>query len=287
MPDVTSETKTLQKTCRLLYFGPGDGGKRANLRYIHKSLPRDQLIPVESADPERNIGFRVHHGEQGEWKVFVQSLDMGDERIDPSPSPIPPFDGVVFVVDSGLAALDQGLAALEALKAYLDQWGLDVMGLPVVLQYNGRDGADIMPVDQMESLINPWGLLSYPASTATGDGVRETLKAILGLAIKEIVANPGREVASGLGVTPPAHDPAEPPEKPGSTMPEIGDLGIDYGPPLPGTEIAEGTKARGNEIFDGLNPPVVVPVKIPRRLFEGGKDVKILLEVEIEEDPIF
>jgi hypothetical protein len=284
---VTSETKTLQKTCRLLYFGPEESGKRANIRTIHKSLPPDQLFPVKANDPERNIGFRVHHGEQGEWRVTIQAMDLGAERISATPEPAPPFDGVVFVVDSNLAALDEGLAALEALKAYLDQWGLDMMGLPVVLQYTGRDGNEIMPVDQMESLLNPWGLLSYPASIASGDGVRETLKAILGLTIKEIVDNPHRDEPRGMAVAPPAADPHDPSQSGGSGLPEIGDLGIDYGPPLPGTEIAEFTKTRGNEIFDGLNPPVVVPVKIPRRLLEGRKNVKILLEVEIEDDSVF
>jgi hypothetical protein len=283
---VISETKTLQKTCRLLYFGPEESGKRANIRYIHKSLPPEQLFRVESDDPERNIGFRVHHGGQGEWQVTIQALDLGAETVSASPGTDPPFDGVVFVVDSSLAALDQGLAALEALKAYLDQWGLDVMGLPVVLQYNGRDGVDIMPVDQMESLLNPWGLLSYPASVATGDGVRETLKAILGLTIKELVENPRRERAGDFAVAPPAADPKDPSQLGGGGMPEIGDLGIDYGPPLPGTEIAEFTKARGNEIFHRLNPPVVVPVKIPRRLLEGRSDVKILLEVEVTDDSV-
>lgn len=284
---MTSETKTLQKTCRLLYFGPEGSGKRANIRTIHKSLPPDQLFPVESTDPERNIGFRVHHGEQGEWRVTIQAMDLGAETVSASPAAAPSFDGVVFVVDSNLAALDQGLAALEALKAYLDQWGLDMMGLPVVLQYTGRDGTEIMPVDQMESLLNPWGLLSYPANIPTGDGVRETLKAILGLTIKEIVENPQRDEPRGLAVAPPAADPDDPAQIGGTGMPAVGDLGIDYGPPLPGTEIAEVTKARGNEIYDGLNPPVVVPVKIPRRLLQGRRNVKILLEVEIEEDSIF
>ena len=286
---MTTDTFTDLKTCRLLYFGPADSGKRANLRYIHQSLPPEKKVPVQADDPERQIGFRVQHGDQGEWKVVVQALDLGTERA-PAGGRVngqPPFDGIVFVVDSGLAGLDEGLSALEALKAHLDNWGLDMMGIPVVLQYNGRSRSEIMPVDQMESLLNPWGLLSYPADANTGDGVRETLKAILGLTIKDIVENPRRSEDSDMVVTPPAADPDSPEQVQGSTMPEMSELGIDYGPPLPGTEIAEGTKARGNQIFEDLNPPVVVPVKIPRRLVAGRGDFKILLEVEIEDDPTF
>lgn len=279
---------TAQKTVRLLYYGPQDSGKRANVRFIHQSLPPEQLLAPSSEDPERNIGFKVHHGDHGEWSVMVKAMDLGSESGSEEPaSGAVPFDGVVFVVDSSLAMLDESLAALESLKAYMDRWGMDMMGMPVVLQYNGRNGTDVMPVDQMESLLNPWGLLSYPGDAVSGDGVRETLKAVLGLTIKHLIENPPEDPTQpGLEVIPAAVDPEES-NKPSQGMPEFSDLGIDYGPPLPGTEIADVTKARGNQIFEDLNPPVVIPVKIPRRLIEGRKDIKILLEVEIEDDPIF
>lgn len=285
---VSPDTLIAQKTCRLLYYGPLDSGKRANVRFIHQSLPPDQLLAPTTDDPERNIGFKVNHGEHGEWSVTVKAMDLGAEGVPGVPTQGPvPFDGVVFVVDSSLAELDQGLAALESLKAYMDRWGMDMMGMPVVLQYNGRGGSDVMPVDQMESLLNPWGLLSYPADASSGDGVRETLKAILGLTIKHLIETPpANKIAESLEIIPSAADPVDSPTQ-SQGMPEISDLGIDYGPPLPGTEIAEGTKARGNQIFEDLNPPVVVPVKIPRRLIEGRGDIKILLEVEVEDDPIF
>jgi len=288
MAKVSPDTLTAQKTCRLLYYGPTESGKRANVRFIHHSLPPDQVLPPGTDDPERNIGFKVNHGDHGEWNVLVQAMDQGaEDTIGEAAVGPAPFDGVVFVVDSSLGELDQGLAALESLKAYLDYWGQDMMGLPVVLQYTGRDRADVMPVDKMESLLNPWGLLSYPANANSGEGVRETLKAILGLTIKHLNEKPSTTAAEEpLQVMPAAADPEDGAVNP-KAMPEISDLGIDYGPPLPGTEIDEGTKARGNEIFQDLNPPVVIPVKIPRRLIQDKRDIKILLEVEIEDDPIF
>ena len=148
---------TLKKTCRLLYFGPAEAGKRANLRYIHQSIPPEHLLSLAAEDPERQIAFKVAHGNDGQWQVQVQALDSSQEQM---PAPVAngsaPFDGIVFVVDSRLEQLDQSLASFEALKTYLDSFGLDLTEIPVVIQYNSRDQADILPIDRLESLLNPW-----------------------------------------------------------------------------------------------------------------------------------
>ena len=268
---------TATRTCRVLYYGPASAGKRANLRVIHRSIPPEQRLLLATDDPERQIAFRVRHGLQGEWQVLVQAVDAGRERLRAAGRDMhPPFDGIVFVVDSGAAMLDQSLAALEALKTYLESWDLDLMRVPMVLQYNRRDRDDTLPVDRLESLLNPWGLLSFPANAANGDGARETLKAILGLTVNHLAANPA---AAALA----AATPVQPPEP--AVAPEpAGPLGLDYGPPLPGTEIGETTRALSEAIYHELRPSVVVPVRSPRRLLEGRGPVRLLLEVVIDDD---
>ncbi len=282
-------TQTSQKTCRLLFYGPPESGKRANLRYIHQSLPPEQLLPLATDDPERQIAFRVQHGEDGPWQVLVQAVDAGRERYRTAGMPDgPPFDGIVFVVDSRIDQLDLSLASFESLKTYLDTFNLDLTEIPVVIQYNGRDQGEVLPIDRMESLLNPWGLLSFPASALKGEGVRETLKSVLGLTVNHINERPGgpdRSVAfdapvlaaGSAGENPAAQGPAS----------EAKGLGIDYGPPIPGSEIGESTKALSDAIFDELRPPVVIPVKIPRRLLEGEGTLKILLEIEIDDNSSF
>jgi hypothetical protein len=282
---VAQETMTSQKTCRLLYYGPAESGKRANVRYIHQSIPPEQLLPLDTEDPERQIAFRVTHGDNSSWHVFVQAMDSGQDRFPDAPSTEPaPFDGIVFVVDSRLEQLDPSLAAFESLKSYLDTFGLDLTEVPVVIQYNSRDQADILPVDRMESLLNPWGLLSFPANAEKGEGVRETLKSALGLTVNHLNEKPEDPTQA------PILDTAVP------EAPTVGEdtdglescgLGIDYGPPIPGSEIHESTKALSDAIFEELRPPVVIPVKIPRRLFSGGGPINILLEIEIDDNSTF
>ncbi len=276
---------TSQKTCRLLYFGPAESGKRGNLRHIHQSIPPEHLLPLANGDPERQIAFRVTHGNDGNWHVLVQAMDAGQEvHRSTDTTERPPFDGIVFVADSRLEQLDQSLAAFESLKTYLETYGLSLTEVPVVIQYNSRDQADILPIDRLESLLNPWGLLSFPANAANGEGVRETLKSVLGLTVNylnERSAEPARTAGGETAA------PADPVADGVREEKESSGLGIDYGPPLPGSEIQESTKALSDAIFEELRPPVVIPVKIPRRLFHGGGPISILLEVEIDDNSTF
>ena len=278
---------TATRTCRVLYYGPASAGKRANLRVIHRSIPPEQRLALATDDPERQIAFRVRHGVQGEWQVLVQAVDAGRERLrSAGRDPRPPFDGVVFVVDSAASMLDQSLAALESLKTFLESWDLDLMRIPIVIQYNRRDRADTLPVDRLESLLNPWGLLSFPANAANGDGARETLKAILGLTVNHLASNPA---AAALASAPPALERMEPaykeptPREPAPREP-AGALGLDYGPPLPGAEFRATTQALSEAIYNELRPTLIVPVRIPRRLLEGSAPVRLLLEVEIDDE---
>ena len=288
-PSVPTPPMTATRTCRLLYYGQPGTGKRENLRLIHQSIPPEHRLSVATDDPERQIAFRLRQESAGgEWHVLVQSVDVGSERFKVAGMlERPPFDGVIFVVHSGAGHLDQGLAAFESLKIFLDSWGLDLLHVPVVLQYNRRGPEETVSVDQLESLLNPWGLLSFPANSARAEGVRETLKAALGLAINHLKE---RQLEVQPEPSQMLLDPVAPPRHPGSASkgpggrPQAGALNLDYGPPLPGSEIEARTMARSEAIFDELRPPLVVPVRIPRRLLRGsGGQIRILLEVEIED----
>ena len=253
------------------------------------------------ADFFQCIAFQFHQESRGDWQILVQAVDVGKERYRAAGMmERPPFDGVIFVVPSGNSQLDRSLAALEGLKSFLESWGLDLMHVPVVLQYNRRGQEDTVPVDQLESQLNPWGLLSFPADTGRGEGVRETLKAVLGLSINHLGEQQNRAPAKA-----PTQPKAPPPPRPQTPPPaqaqpqspvaqdQTGPSPVvqseppenfDFGPPLPGTEIEAKTRLRSEAIFDELRPPLVVPIRIPRRLLRGSDGpVRILLEVEIED----
>ena len=271
---MTTITQNAVRTCRLLYYGPDGAGKRDNLRLINQSLPPQMRLSLASADPERQIAFSLKTDNDGDWQVLVQAIDSGTEKFPTAGmDTAPPFDGIIFVVSSRAPDLDQSLASLEGLKSYLDSWGLDLMNVPVVLQYNHRDASDMLPIDRLESLLNPWGLLSFPASSIRDEGVRETLKSILGLTVNHL---------THYSPTAPQSSPAQMSEKTVMEISTSGDsLGLEYGPPLPGSEIPQDTKDRGQAIFDQLSSSVVVPVKISRELLDKEGPLRVLLEIEI------
>ncbi len=317
---------TRTQTSRLLYYGQAGVGKRENIRLIHQFVPPESRLAVAAEDPERQIAFKLQQGDQEPRQVLVQAVDVGRERYHAAGMVQRlPFDAVVFVVNSGASHLDESLAAFESLKTYLDSWGLDLMHIPVVLQYNRVGQVDTLPVDQLESMLNPWGLLSFPAHTARGEGVRETLKAALGLAInhqRELAQQmphrplPGADLGLGAPQTQARSAPAAAPRAAPSASPPVtpatapgtpaatpgtqaatpgtpaaplppsgptasGGLEVEIGPPLPGSEMEAATRRRTDQILNDLNPPLVVPVKIPRHLLAGRTEpLRIMLEVE-------
>lgn len=291
---------TATRACRLLYYGAAGVGKRENLALVHRTIPPESRLALAVEDPERQIAFNFNQPDGGAWQVLLQSVDAGRERLRTAGmSERAPFDAVVFAVDSGAVHLDQSLAAFEALKNYLESWGRDLMDVPVVIQYNRRGAPDALPVDRLESLLNPWGLLSYPADSARGEGVKETLKSILGLAINHLKTQPVDEPAPQPPVAAaPTPTPAPEPQRAPVPQPAPVDaapvdpapaeaIELDYGPPVPGVEVETSTLARQNALLEGLRPSIVVPVRIPRQLLEGDEPLKVLLEVTVEDDDRF
>jgi len=271
---LTTLTETAVQTCRLLYYGPAGAGKRENLRLINRSLPPQHRLSLASADPERQIAFRLKTEKDGQWQVLIQSIDAGMEKHPTAGlENSPPFDGIIFVVPSGSAQLDNSLAAFEGLKNYLDSWNLDLMTVPVVIQYNGRDDANMLPIDRLESLLNPWGLLSFPASSQRDEGIRETLKAILGLTVNHLKRN--SHVSTVHNTTAPQPIPAV------EVSASDKSLGLEYGPPIPGTDLGAGSIPGLGDPEQSGGTPIILPVKIPRHMLDDEGPLRILLEVEI------
>ena len=293
---MTTQTAVVVRTCRLIYYGPAGTGKRDNLLHIAKSIPAQHRLPVVAGDPEREIAFLLKSGAQGDWQVSVQTVDTANEGQFPGEISLP-FDGVVFVAHSASSLLDQTLSSLEALKAFLDRWGRDITSVPLVLQYNMRSSEGCLPVDRLESLINPWGLLSFPANAATGEGARETLKAILSLTISHLIRS-----SENVGVAAPQASERTPIRPSAPTAPS--QMGRPLvAPPSPNEPAAVTdhpaellsdpteedatlnvtSEDRGGIFFEDLRPPIVVPVRIPRKLLEKYGSARIILEVEVDD----
>jgi hypothetical protein len=70
---------------------------------------------------------------------------------------------------------------LENLKLY----GYPDEDIPIVVQYNKRDLAGILPVEELEWKINSQGFPSFTSVAISGEGVFTTLKE----SVKRVVRN--------------------------------------------------------------------------------------------------
>jgi hypothetical protein len=87
-------------------------------------------------------------------------------------------DGVVFVGDSQIVRADANLESLENLRENLSEQGRDLGQIPIVFQHNKRDLPDLLPVEELDSMLNPFGAPSIPTSAKTGEGIYEALEKI-------------------------------------------------------------------------------------------------------------
>ena len=107
-------------------------------------------------------------------------------------------DGVVFVADSQAPALEPNEESLTNLRQNLEELGLDPRELPTVLQYNKRDLRNILPVERLQSVLNPGRVPAFEAAAIHGVGVFESLKEISRLALDVVRARLADERHGGV-----------------------------------------------------------------------------------------
>lgn len=172
---------------KVVYYGPGLGGKTTNLEHIHaRSRPdrRGKLISL-SAESERTLFFDLLPVELGEFKGYQVRLHMctvpGQIAHDRTRQLVlRHVDAIVFVVDSQHARLEQNVESIANLYANLRRQGDDPDLLPLVVQYNKRDLPEIASVAELRAALRvPSGVPEVEAVAVRGIGVFETMKAVL------------------------------------------------------------------------------------------------------------
>lgn len=207
---VVYNAATRELTAKIVYYGPGLGGKTTNLQVLHDRLEPGtvgKLLNL-STQTDRTIYFDLLPVELGDIKGYKIRFQLATV---PGQSPfnetrrvvLRGADGIVFVADSQWTMLPKNLESWQNLKDNLKANGVSFEGIPVVIQYNKRDLTDILSVDAMQEAL---GLSSYPfveAIASAGRGVTETFKLISKLTFVDLLRRlQGRRPEEGG--TPPA-----------------------------------------------------------------------------------
>ena len=241
---------TMQMAAKIVYYGPGLCGKTSNLSYIYaKTAPnsRGEMVSLET-ESDRTLFFDllpIEVGTIGGFKTRLQLYTVPGQVFYNTTRKLvlKGVDGLVFVADSQRPMREANLESFESLKDNLKEFSLSLSDLPIVLQYNKRDLANILTVDELNADLNPEGEFPFfEASAVTGDGVITTLKEVTKLTLKKLRSRMSSDDKKA-GVAAPGPAPAI--------------RGVK--PPQPASPISAQSLVRAAEEGVGLDSPVATP----------------------------
>ena len=171
--------------CKIVYYGPGLGGKTTNLQYIFDKTGEQQKGKMISlaTETDRTLFFDFLPLDLGTIRGFKTRFHLytvpGQVFYDASRKLIlRGVDGVVFVADSQAERADANVEALENLISNLQEHGYDFSTIPYVLQFNKRDLPNILPIAEMKKQLARREEPTLESVACNGQGVFETLKEI-------------------------------------------------------------------------------------------------------------
>ncbi len=171
--------------CKIVYYGPGLGGKTTNLQYVYQitsSENKGKLISL-ATETERTLFFDFLPIDFGQIRGFRTRFHLytvpGQVFYDSSRKLIlKGVDGVVFVADSQEERLDANLESVSNLADNLKEQGFDIGKIPYVLQLNKRDLPNVMSCEDLKQQLLIKGEPVIEAVATQGVGVLNTLKAV-------------------------------------------------------------------------------------------------------------
>ena len=148
--------------CKLVYYGPGLGGKTTNLEHIYGKVSPDTRGKMVSlaTETERTLFFDFLPVDLGTIRGFKTRFHLytvpGQVYYNASRKLIlKGVDGVVFVADSQIERTEANIESMQNLYDNMAEYGYDLTKIPFVVQYNKRDLPNAAPVEELQSQLNP------------------------------------------------------------------------------------------------------------------------------------
>jgi hypothetical protein len=181
--------------CKIVYYGPGRCGKTTNLDYIFKAYKKQvsgEMVSINT-DGDRTLFFDFLPMELGKLRgcdvrVHLYTVPGQVQYTSTRKLVLRGVDGLVFVADSLEVRREKNMLSLKDLHQNLKDYGLNILKVPLVIQFNKRDlakeGIPLMPIEQMEHELNrQLKVPTFQASAIKGDGVGKTLQNCLKLTL--------------------------------------------------------------------------------------------------------
>ena len=183
---------------KLVYYGPGRGGKTSNLQYIYNKYQNQiqgKLTSVKTHG-DRTLFFDFLPLDIGKVKGYNVKMQFytvpGQVKYKATRKLVlKGVDGVVFVADSMILRQKLNIVSLKDLQDNLATLDKNIFNIPLVIQYNKRDlgeqGIQLLPIETLEKNLNRQLKAPYfEASAVSGLNIVETMKKAISLTIASI-----------------------------------------------------------------------------------------------------
>ena len=205
MASVNPHTREL--VFKLVFYGPGLGGKTTTLQYIHaatKAEHRGKMVSL-ATPTDRTLYFdflpirvpRVR-GMAVRLQLFTvpgQVYYAATRKLVLSGA-----DGIVFVADSQNGRTDTNQEALDDLHANLAEHNRTLVEVPHTFHWNKRDLQDLVAIEDLEKRFNKLSAPSLGTVATKGEGVFEGLERITRLVLRSYESDP--KVSIGASADP-------------------------------------------------------------------------------------
>ena len=178
---------------KIVYYGPGGGGKTTNLQHIHRTIPagtkgdlrsiatetgRTLFFDFLALDLGKVLGFTIR------FRLYTVPGQALSER--PRIAVLTGADGVVFVADAQQDRLPDNVQSLTELADNVSRQGKRFPDFPLVMQYNKMDLPEALPTPVLDRALNTGRVPRFEAAAVNGTGVFETLRAICKLVTSKL-----------------------------------------------------------------------------------------------------
>ncbi len=167
--------------CKLVYYGPGLGGKTTNLEHVYSKVApekRGKMVSL-ATETERTLFFDFLPVDLGTIRGFKTRFHMytvpGQVYYNASRKLIlKGVDGLVFVADSQMDRMEANVESMQNLYDNMAEYGYDVTKIPFVIQYNKRDLPNAAPISELQQQLNPgWEVTDSAKQRETRDSLNE------------------------------------------------------------------------------------------------------------------
>lgn len=184
---------------KIVYYGPGRGGKTTNLEYIYKKFNariKTEMVTIKTHG-DRTLFFDFlpfDIGKVNGYDIKIQLYTVpGQVKYNATRRLVlRGVDGIVFVADSMMVRREKNILSIKNLQADLANYKKSIFKIPIVLQYNKIDlveqGIPLTSVEMLQKDLNSQLKTSaFKASALQGTNVVQTMKKIVSLTIATIV----------------------------------------------------------------------------------------------------